>query len=179
MNIEKVPKAFASFRLSNEVKRTLEIEAADKGLSFSKYIEEIIDYRFETGDTSNLQILQLESEIQVLEAEVESLNEELDLAQLEDSEFESEYPDSEEFEDSEVEPEEENFHEVSTTHDALQMSEVEQEQFTFFIEKLLKVYPNIPSTKLLLGALDTTLRTESAIWFVPTINEFLNQNHLS
>lgn len=180
MNIEKVPKAFASFRLLNEVKQALENEAFNKGLSFSKYIEEIIDNRFKNGDISS-EGLQLQNRIRELEAEVDSLNEDLENARFEYSPFdpELEYTESEEDENLEVITEAQGHSEVSNAFSTLQMSEAEQEQLMCFLEKLSKVYPNIPSTKLVLGALDTTLRTESAFWIVPTINKFLNQNRLS
>jgi len=181
MNVEKVPKAFASFRLLHEVKQALENEAAEKELSFSKYIEELIAARHESREISALERLDFQDRIDELEVENDSLKEELEITQSETSDYEPDlqYTESVETENLELSAELQELSDISVTNSALDMSEEEQALFSESISKLSEVHPNVPVTQLLLGALDTTLRTESAFWAVPTINKFLNQNRLS
>jgi septal ring factor EnvC (AmiA/AmiB activator) len=60
-----------------------------------------------------------------------------------------------------------------------QMAPSEKDQLKSYLEQLADYHPDIPLNLLLLGSVDTTIRTETSFWTIPTINHFLKQSKIT
>ena len=167
--MSKVSKVIISSRIHPDLKYDLDDEAERTGITTSKYLEQIIENRFDTPDDDDSDesdiIAQLESKIQNLESVNENMSTRLDA-------FENEY---EELNDQFEDLQEASAKSESEPKFPVKLRESDLKHLNKLLEKLRKVYPETADGLLLLGALDTTLRTESAIWMIPTINKFINR----
>ena len=167
--MSKVSKVIISSRIHPYLKEDLDDEAEISGMTTSKYLEQIIENRFNTSDDDNSDesdtIAQLESKIQNLESVNENMSTRLDA-------YENEY--------EELNDQFELLQEASSKVELepkfpIKLREPELKLLIQLLEKLRRVHSKTPDSLLLLGALDTTLRTESAIWMIPTINKFIKR----
>lgn len=177
--MQKSQKAFASFRLFNEVKAALEREAVEKGLSFSRYIQDIISNRLNTNGISDEERIYLQNKVDILEKEKTVLLNELKNVQpksQEGYEPDLDFLESVELENRNLSAKLKELENRQNVGNVFNFSDREQAIFIAYFKKMQKLHPGTSKRVLLLGALDTTLRAESAFWFVPTINNFLHQN---
>ena len=165
--MSKSSKVIVSSRVYPDVKFELDEEAEATGITTSKYLEQIIENRFDVPDDDESDnsddVAELETKIDELETANKNMSSQLDA-------YEEEYDALKEelkmYQESPSKPDS-NF--------PINLGEDESEQLKRLLNKLRKLHPGVPNNLLLLGALDTTLRTENAIWMIPKINKFINR----
>ena len=162
----KIAKIIVSSRVHPDVKFELDEEAESIGITTSKYLEQIIENRFDSPEEDNPEdsedAIDLEARIQELETANENMSSQLDAYE---EEYDALKEQLERLQTSVAE---------SATKLPFEFEEEELEQLNLSLEKLRALHPDVTDNMLLLGALDTTLRTENAVWMIPTISRFIN-----
>lgn len=162
----KVAKIIVSSRVHPDVKFELDEEAESIGITTSKYLEQIIENRFDTPEEVNQEdsedAVEKDARIQELETANENMSSQLDA-------YEEEYNAlNEQLQTLQTSVAE------SATKLPFKFEQGELEQLNLSLEKLRALHPEVTDNMLLIGALDTTLRTENAVWMIPTIARFIN-----
>lgn len=191
----KIPKVIVSCRIPPFLKEEMEDEAMAADLTVSNYVKRILENRHH-NDSEDLETLiekiqSLESELETLyegndeyESQVEELKEQVQELQFDKNDLEQKIKDKEltisEFSEREADFLEDtmNLKIVSKKLKELesqfpfQFESFEKEQFTSYLEQLMDYHPDESMSQLLLGALDTAIRTETSFWTVPTMKSY-------
>lgn len=202
----KIPKVIVSCRIHPHLKEDLEEEAMTSELTMSNYLETIIQNRHQNDSES---FEELNDQIQNLESELESLNETAEEVQDEfndEIKLLKEQIESLRLENQRLAYENQSLENLTTERDQLeshnlkliqeleelsenlenlesqlpfQLDHFEKDQLKSYLEQLADYHPDAPMNQLLLGSLDTTIRTENAWLNIPLISSYLKQSKIT